>query len=125
VEVSTAPRFIESVLSQTLYFPSARQFEDPFEGAVAVLPHDWPIDPRYGGFENGDKAFEELRRLTKISFWHCANYESDAMWKLYVASRQGPERAETERVAIRDVCAAAGLGARLRTSTLLGRPRYT
>jgi hypothetical protein len=221
-----AQRFVESVQSRTLHFPSARQFDDPFEGAVAVQPHDWPIDPRYEELEHGDKAFEELRRLTKISSWHCAQYESDAMWKLYAGSRKGvavrttaarlqaalqpfrlapdygeedpfwgriryldlhaeklrvgmeerffikhrafeweqefrivisvrmaeefgvlvPERgidvpfdpavlvesawlgpalSDSERVAIRDACAAAGLGARLFTSTLLGRPRYT
>lgn len=221
-----AERFVESLQSCALYFPSARQFEDPFEGAVAVLPHDWPIDPRYGELENADKAFEELRRLTKISCWHCADYESDAMWKLYAASSKGvavrttaarlqaalhpfrlapdygeeepfwgriryvhlhaerlrvgmeerffmkhrafewerefrvaisvrmaeefgvpvpaagidvpfdpavlvesvylgPALSESGRVAIAGACAAAGLGPRLLTSTLLGRPRYT
>ncbi len=84
-----AQRFVESVQSRALHFPSARQFEDPFEGAVAVLPHEWPIDPHYGELENVDKAFEQLRRLTKISCWHCADYESDAMWRLYAGSRKG------------------------------------
>ena len=221
-----AQRFIESLQSRTLYFPSARQFEDPFEGAVAVLPHDWPFDQRYPELDHTDKAFEELRRLTKISCWHCANYESDAMWRLYAASRKGvavrttvarlkaalqpfrlapdhgeeapvwgkvryrdlhaerlrvgmvdrffikhrafeseqefrvvisvrmaeefgvpvpvsgidvpfdpvvlmewvylgPELSDSERSAIRDACTVAGLGGRLVTSTLLGRPRYT
>ncbi|NJD27654.1 MAG: DUF2971 domain-containing protein [Chloroflexi bacterium] len=221
-----AQRFIESVQSRTLHFPSARQFEDPFEGAVAVLPYDWPRDPRYEELGDVDKAFEQLRRLTKISCWHCADYESDAMWKLYAGTRKGvairttaarlqaalrpfrlaadygeeqpiwgrvryfdlhaerlragmeerffikhrafeweqefrvvisvrmaeefgvavpvtgidvpfdpavlvesahlgPSLSDSERAAISDVCAAAGLGARLSTSTLLGRPRYT
>jgi hypothetical protein len=84
-----AERFVETVQSSVLYFPSARQFEDPFEGAVAVVPHDWPIDPRYGDLSEADQAFEELRRLTKISCWHRADFESDAMWKLYAASRKG------------------------------------
>jgi hypothetical protein len=82
-------RFSEALQTNTLYFASARQFEDPFEGAVAVLPHDWPVDPRYGELEIGDRAFEQLRRLTKISCWHQAEYESDAMWKLYASSRKG------------------------------------
>jgi hypothetical protein len=191
-----------------------------------VLPHDWPIDPRYEELESSDKAFEELRRLTKISCWHRADYESDAMWKLYAASRKGvavsttaarlqaalqpfrlapaygeeqpfwgkiryvdlhaerlhvgmeerfffkhrafeweqefrvaisvrmaeefgvpvpergidvpfdpavlvesawlgPDLTDSERVAIGIACEAAGLGDRLSTSTLLGRPRYT
>src|SRR5207249_1966506 len=82
-------RFIESIQSSLLYFPSARQFADPFEGAVAVQPRDWPVDPPYGALDFADQAFEELRRLTKINCWHCAEYESDAMWRLYAADRKG------------------------------------
>jgi hypothetical protein len=82
-------RLVESLKTQTLYFPSARQFEDPFEGATAIQPHDWPVDPRYDLLEGAEGAFEDLRRLTKISSWHCADYESDAMWKLYASERKG------------------------------------
>lgn len=82
-------RFLQLLQTKHLHFPSARQFNDPFEGAVAVLPHDWPSDPRYPDLGDGDRAFEELRRLTKVSCWHKADYESDAMWKLYAAGRKG------------------------------------
>lgn len=82
-------RFLTSVQSRTLYFASARQFEDPFEGAVAVLPDGTPIDTRYSQLEGAEHAFEQLRRLTKITCWHRADYESDAMWKLYAATRKG------------------------------------
>ena len=93
-------RLLETLRSGTLYFPSARQFEDPFEGAVAIQPHDWPVDPRYGESEVGEGAFEQLRRLTKISCWHRADYESDAMWKLYAAGRKGVAiRTTAERLA--------------------------
>lgn len=82
-------RFLELLQSSHLYFASARQFGDPFEGAVAVLPPGFPVDPRYTELEFGEKAFEELRRLTKVSCWHRASYESDAMWQLYAGSRKG------------------------------------
>ena len=82
-------RFLELLQSNQLYFASARQFDDPFEGAVAVLPPGFPVDPRYVKPEFGEKAFEELRRLTKVSCWHRASYESDAMWQLYAGSRKG------------------------------------
>ncbi|MCA9233705.1 MAG: hypothetical protein KDA57_23915, partial [Planctomycetales bacterium] len=64
-------RFLELLESNHLYFASARQFEDqdPFEGAVAVLPPGFPVDPRYTELEHGERAFEELRRLTKVSCW--------------------------------------------------------
>lgn len=82
-------RFLELLQSSQLHFASARQFADRFEGAVAVLPAGWPIDPRYAEMEHGERAFEELRRLTKINCWHRANYESDAMWQLYAGLRKG------------------------------------
>lgn len=92
-------RLIESLRSGMLYFASARQFEDPFEGAVAVLAHDFPIDPRYAEPNITDRAFEQLRRLTKINCWHRAEYESDAMWKLYAGMRKGVAiRTTTERL---------------------------
>lgn len=82
-------RFLELLQSSHLYFASARQFEDRFEGAVAVLPAGFPVDPRYAGIEPHERAFEELRRLIKVSCWHRASYESDAMWQLYAGSRKG------------------------------------
>ena len=44
---------------------------------------------------------------------------------LVESAHLGPALSDSERAAIGDACAAAGLGARLFTSTLLGRPRYT
>lgn len=94
------PERIESVVtSNFLHFASARQFEDRFEGAVAVIPPGLPVDPRYDEPEFEESAFEELRRLTKICCWHRSDYESDAMWKLYAGSRKGVAiRTTTERL---------------------------
>lgn len=82
-------RFLESLARGSLHFPSARQFEDRFEGAVGVEPHDSPIDGRDDEFGDIDWAFEELRRLTKVSCWHRADFESDAMWKIYATDHKG------------------------------------
>ena len=78
-----ATRFEEMLREKRLHFASANQFDDPFEGAVAVLPYDFLVDPRYSGMEPGEKAFAELKRLTKLSCWHIEDHESVAMWKLY------------------------------------------
>lgn len=91
-------RIVSFLETGSLYFSSARQFQDPFEGAIAVLPPGFPVDPRYAEPGGDERAFEQLRRLTKISCWHRAPYESDAMWQLYagdwkgVAIRTTPER---------------------------------
>lgn len=82
-------RFHDFLSTGELYFASARQFKDPFEGAVAVMPPGLPVDPRYTERERTEWAFEELRRLTKICCWHRATYESDAMWQLYAGAWKG------------------------------------
>ncbi|MBA4388880.1 MAG: DUF2971 domain-containing protein [Verrucomicrobia bacterium] len=76
-------RFEQLLKEKSLRFASANQFEDPFEGAVAVLPYDLPVDPRYTVKDSSETAFAELKRLTKLSCWHIADHESTAMWKLY------------------------------------------
>jgi hypothetical protein len=82
-------RFISTLTTGTLYFASPNQYLDRFEGAVAVQVDVGPVDPRYSEMEFGEKAFFELKRLTKVSCWHRAAYESDAMWKLYAGEHKG------------------------------------
>ena len=82
-------RFASLMETSSIYFASARQFEDRFEGAVAVMPPHFPVDPRYATRESIEDAFEELRRFTKISCWHREDYESDAMWQRYAGQRKG------------------------------------
>ncbi|GFE91055.1 hypothetical protein GCM10011488_60090 [Steroidobacter agaridevorans] len=40
-------RFAALMQTGCPHFASARQFNDRFEGAVAVLPPGFPVDPRY------------------------------------------------------------------------------
>src|SRR6185312_10229211 len=72
-----------------LFFASANQFADPFEGAVAIISPDYPVDPRYAEPSDSERAFRELKRLTKINCWHRAEYESDMMWRLYAEDSKG------------------------------------
>lgn len=82
--------FIDCISTGELYFASASQFDDPFEGATAVLPPHIHVDPRYPiQGEMGERAFEALRRLTKVNCWHRSAFESHAMWQLYAAASKG------------------------------------
>lgn len=85
----TADRCVFLLENARVYFAAATQFADRFEGAVAVQPHDFPVDPRYSELGPAEHAFQELKRLTKLSCWHRADYESDAMWKLYAGEGKG------------------------------------
>ena len=82
-------RFIDLLDDASFHFASANQFGDPFEGAVAVQPRDFPVDPRYEKIDDTEHAFAELKRLTKISCRHIEDHESDAMWKLYSGMGKG------------------------------------
>lgn len=82
-------RFLETLTGRRLHFSAATQFNDPFEGAVEVVPsHEVgrPLGIAHQGLED---AFAALKRLTKISCWHIATSESDAMWRLYAARGRG------------------------------------
>ena len=79
-------RLIDIIEKDEIYFSSATQFtDDPYEGAISILPQEAPV-PSENKF---DDAFSQLRRLTKIVCWHIADYENDAMWKLYANSKKG------------------------------------
>jgi len=84
-----AERFAQLMESSLVHFAAATQFIDPFEGAVAVLAPDFPVDPRYAEMDHTERAFYRLKRLTKINCWHRSDYESDAMWKLYAGQGKG------------------------------------
>src|SRR5947209_3430531 len=82
-------RFAWMLESSQLYFAAASQFSDRFEGAAAVLPPDFPVDPRYEQMDYAEAAFFESRRKKKINCWHRAEYESNAMWRLYAGEGKG------------------------------------
>lgn len=82
-------RFLELLETQKIYFASARQFEDPFEGAVRIEPVASISDRSAPPPSSLDSAFEQLKVLSKISCWHIEDHESDAMWRLYSGAGKG------------------------------------
>ncbi len=88
---------LESLLTQSaIYFASAREFQDTFEGSISVP--DAATRYRLSGQVTPDTeflakqisgAFEQLRRLHKISCWHINDSESAAMWRLYLREGRG------------------------------------
>ena len=105
-------KFISMLSTSTLYFAPADAFADPFEGAKGILEtedkwNDYYLDFfRYAiktapGISKEESSGEKLeitakrllgemaqnglhaRKTTCISCWHCNEFESEAMWKLY------------------------------------------
>ncbi|MEZ5941604.1 MAG: DUF2971 domain-containing protein [Planctomycetaceae bacterium] len=118
-------RFITFLETSHLYFAAATQFEDRFEGCVAVQSPEYKTDPRYAEKEHAEEAFAELKRLTKISCWHRADYESYAMWKLYAEFHKGVAVETTVHTLVHSV-APFNLQPNYGEETLLGGAiRYT
>lgn len=82
-------RFYDLIKTNQIYFASARQFDDPYEGAISVVAFGEEHDRFDDRARIGHDAFEELRRLTKVSCWHMSESENDAMWQLYASKDKG------------------------------------
>ncbi len=74
-------KFMSLLDRSALFFPSARQLEDPFEGSLPLVEKKWAF------LSEGSSGFRRLRRqLMMISSWHMNQDESFAMWRLYSKS---------------------------------------
>lgn len=108
-------KFISMLCTKSLYFSPAESFDDPFEGAKGTIDREAKWNSFYLEFfryaiktapgiskeeASGEKLEKTAQRLlndlsqsglydrknTCISCWHCNDYESEAMWKLYSAN---------------------------------------
>jgi hypothetical protein len=84
---------LEMIEKGEVYFPSARQFNDPWEGSLAIPDSSLGqstmdrsvlhIVARGLEEQRFSRAFEQLCRLTKIHCWQIADEEIPAMWARY------------------------------------------
>lgn len=117
-------KFIHLISNRKLYFSSASAFDDPFEGAKGVLTRKEKWDRFYLDFfreairtapgmsvesKEPDRIEKDAQRLlsqmnsdgeterkhTFISCWHCNEFESEAMWKLYSCNIQNAVAIQT------------------------------
>lgn len=88
------PKFISLLHKEALFFSGADKLGDPFEGSFPKAN----INKRRGVWTtliNGNAlpSLSEYYGLfvqrTAINCWHLNDYESDAMWKLYLKSGDG------------------------------------
>lgn len=89
-------KFVSLLDKKSLYFSSVNRLDDPFEGSMK------PIDPNILVRELDDPRYtiEEIKtilpnfsmimkKITRVNCWHMNDYESSAMWKLYLKSNEG------------------------------------
>ncbi len=74
-------KFVDLLLRKELFFTRSDNFEDPFEGIF-----------RLKDYEN-TKQFWTDEQLTKkfyfLNCWHINNNQSDAMWKIFLNTKNG------------------------------------
>jgi hypothetical protein len=89
-------KFVSLLDKSALFFSRADRLGDPFEGSFSKAN----IEQRpavYGKsgkapkelLEGLSKVFQIFPRFTLINSWHLSDYESDALWKLYLKSNEG------------------------------------
>ncbi|MBI2335771.1 MAG: DUF2971 domain-containing protein [Deltaproteobacteria bacterium] len=90
------PKFESLIQKKTLYFASAKEFTDTFEGSITQPDQQiWKQEmsklqlDQLHYISQKSIAFEKLRGLTKINCWHLSEHESDAMWKIYLQQEKG------------------------------------
>lgn len=91
-------KFVDFLATSSLFFSRADEFTDPFEGS-------WPVtnirirEERPELFIQGAPieivkqlqqiTYRQIRKFVFINCWHINEYESAAMWNLYLKSNEG------------------------------------
>jgi hypothetical protein len=99
------PKFIDLIDRRALFFTKASRYPDPYEGTIPkdnelvrktiyekVRP-EFESDEQFNNFVNNapeifGSILKQYRDLVMINSWHLSDYESAALWELYV---QKPE----------------------------------
>ncbi len=89
-------KFIAMLETRTLFFSRVDLLGDPFEGSLTKRDYDLreafinslPVSEREI-LRREDLSTEKLRRTFYVNCWHMNDYESQAMWKIYVKSGEG------------------------------------
>ena len=86
-------KFVSLLDKQALFFARADMLPDPFEGSyskanIRLRPIIYKDIPRK--IQRQLSVFmKDLRKFTIINSWHMNEYESAAMWKLYLKTDEG------------------------------------
>lgn len=74
-------KFVDLLLSRQMYFTRSDKFDDPFEGIFRLKDHQQT------------SILFETQALTKkyyfLNCWHVNEFQSDAMWKIFLKTNNG------------------------------------
>jgi Protein of unknown function (DUF2971) len=76
-------RLTHLLQTEELFFCRGDRFDDPLEGSYPL----WATD--IFAAEGSSYSAERWRKFVAVSCWHCSDFESDAMWRLYTDNKNG------------------------------------
>lgn len=91
-------KFIELIDIHTLFFTTVDRLDDKFEGSYSKYIYDPSFEEQATAEQRQEiKKLREtfvgynkrLRKMTFVNCWHMNEFESAAMWKLYLKSIEG------------------------------------
>ena len=85
------PKYVSLLETSKLWFPRVDLLDDEFEGSVPtpvadeLTETDLAQGEEVALFRRNTRGYLRMlnRPFTFVNCWHCRDYESDAMWKLY------------------------------------------
>ena len=86
-------KYVSLLDKKALFFTRADKLADVFEGSytkanIELRSRNFKDEPkRMADFVSS--SFKKIREFTIVNCWHMNNYESAAMWKLYLKSDEG------------------------------------
>jgi len=87
-------KFVSLLDKSALFFTRADRLGDPFEGSysranIKLRPEVYKEEIPADALENLSRLSKMLVKYTAINCWHLSEYESAAMWNLYLKSNEG------------------------------------
>ncbi len=89
-------KYVDLISTKQLYFCSTDRLGDPFEGSWPRKPHERELERIRASATDFPHevasqviAALEYRKLVFVNCWHMSNYESAALWRLYLKSDEG------------------------------------
>lgn len=91
-------KFMSILDKEEIFFPRADKFSDKFEGTFpkanremrdSILENNLGSLRQQSITQNMDELFKKFREYVMINCWHMNEYESAAMWDLYVGGNEG------------------------------------
>jgi hypothetical protein len=83
-------KFVYLLQNEALFFARADKFGDKFEGSfpkITIQSREEKFDQKYSDMIS--RYAKEFKKVILINCWHMNDFESEAMWKLYLRYNEG------------------------------------